>query len=83
MIDLQKLREEFKDCECGVKHELTIRDVALGSGITCKTGEILTKNGFLKRLLLVADKNTLSVLIFKASDRFDGFIALHPFCPRK
>ncbi len=60
MIDLQKLREEFKGCECGVKHELTIRDVALGSGITCKTGEILFKNGFKKRLLLVADKNTLS-----------------------
>lgn len=60
MIDLQKLREEFKDCECGVKHELTIRDIALGSGITCKTGEILIKNGFKKRLLLVADKNTLS-----------------------
>lgn len=60
MINLQKLREEFKDCECGVKHELTIRDVALGSGITCKTGEILIKNGFKKRLLLVADKNTLS-----------------------
>ena len=60
MINLQKLREEFSDCKCGVKHELTIRDVVVGSGITCKTGEILTKNGFLKRLLLVADKNTLS-----------------------
>ncbi len=60
MIDLQKLREEFKGCECGVKHELTIRDVALGSGITCKTGEILVRNGFKKRLLLVADNNTLS-----------------------
>ena len=57
MFDLKKLKEEFSNCDCGFEHELTIKDVQIGSGITAKTGEILRKNNFKDKLLLVADQN--------------------------
>lgn len=63
MFDLQAIKNEFSVCDCGVKHTLNIRDIQIGSKIVKDTGEILKKNEFEKRLLLVADKNTL-----KASD---------------
>ncbi len=53
--------EEFrnKPCACGKMHETAIRDVEVGSGIISDVGSILKKNGFPKKLLLMADKNTL------------------------
>ena len=59
MFDLQSLKEEFENCSCGLVHELAIQDIVVGSGIVSKTGEILRKNKFGERLLLVADKNTI------------------------
>ena len=59
MIDINKLREEFSKCDCGVKHELPIKEIAIGSGITKDAGDILRRNGFRSKLLLVADNNTL------------------------
>ena len=59
MFDLQKIKNDFKNCECGKPHDLTIKDVVIGSGIVVETGDILKRNGFGKRLLLVADKNTI------------------------
>lgn len=60
MIDLEKLKKDFSNCDCGLEHTLTIKDIRVGSGITAETGEILKKNGFKKRLLFVADENTLN-----------------------
>ena len=59
MLDLNELRKEFSSCECGMEHELTIKDLVIGSGVIKNTGEILLRNGFGKKLLLVADNNTL------------------------
>ena len=59
MFDLEKLKREFSDCDCGLSHELNIKDIVIESGAVNKVGEILKKNGFKKRLLLVADENTL------------------------
>lgn len=59
MFDLEKIKEQFKDCKCGVKHELNILDIVIESGAVKKVGKILEKNGFKKNLLFVADKNTL------------------------
>lgn len=50
-------------CSCGMCHETVIRDIEISSGAVQRVGEILTRNGFPKNILLVADKNT-----FKASD---------------
>ena len=60
MFDLQAIKNEFSKCDCGVKHETTLKDVVIKSGATAETGEILLRNGFKENLLLVADKNTLS-----------------------
>lgn len=59
MIDLQELKRRFKNCPCGLKHELSIKDIAVGSGIAHNAGDILRRNGFKDRLLFVADENTL------------------------
>lgn len=63
MIDIEKIKKEFSGCPCGKEHTLNIKEIAIGSGITKDVGKILKRNGFNKKLLLVADKNTL-----KASD---------------
>ena len=49
-----------KVCSCGKIHETAIKDVEVGSGIVNKVGEILKKNNFEKKLLVVCDKNTLN-----------------------
>lgn len=59
MLDLEKLKKEFSDCPCGVRHELNIKEAVIGRGVIKETGEILKRNGFGKKLLFVADKNTL------------------------
>ncbi len=60
MFDLNALKKEFEKCTCGMRHELTIKDICVGSGIIKDTGEILKRNGFKQNLLVVADKNTLN-----------------------
>ncbi len=64
-------------CACGVKHETTIKDIRIGSGLVHQVGAILKENGFPKSILLVADQNTL-----KAADgileSLEGFaVELH------
>ena len=61
MIDLVALKKEFENCPCGVKHELNVKDIRVGSKITSKTGEILKENNFPTNILFVADKTTLAV----------------------
>ena len=60
-MDFQKLIDKFKNCPCGQKHECGIKDIRIGSGITGEVGDILRKNAFPAKLLLVADKTTLEV----------------------
>ncbi len=60
-MDVLSLIKEYKNCECGLKHESSLKDVQVGSGYVHRVGEILKKNGFPKKLLLVADKTTLAV----------------------
>ncbi len=63
MLDFKKIIKDFENCPCGEKHECSIKDIRIGSGIVKDVGNILKENGFEKELLLVADKDTL-----KASD---------------
>jgi glycerol-1-phosphate dehydrogenase [NAD(P)+] len=58
-MDLIKIKNEFKNCPCGRAHAADIRAAELGGGVAARTGEILLRNGFPRKLLLVADKNTL------------------------
>ena len=58
-MDIKKIVKEFSGCACGKAHTVGIKEVAAGAGITKDTGEILKRNGFGSKLLLVADNNTL------------------------
>ena len=60
MSQILEIIEDFKaPCACGMKHSTAVKDVRIASGLVHKVGEILSENGFEKKLLLVADKNTL------------------------
>lgn len=56
---LNIIRDFKKECPCGRKHETAIQDVVIESGAVNFVGDVLKRNGFSKKLLLVADKNTL------------------------
>ena len=79
MFDINALRKEFENCPCGVEHELTIKDIAVGSGITKDAGAILLRNGFKEKLLLVADKNTIKAAdgIIPALSQFELEIKMY------
>lgn len=73
MFDLQSIKKEFENCPCGMKHELTVKEIVIESGAVNRVGQILKRNGFNKNLLFVADKNTLKAAegIEKALDGFN------------
>lgn len=61
MSDILGIIEEFKgDCPCGQKHETSVKDVRIASGLVHSVGDILKENGFCSTLLVVADKNTIN-----------------------
>ncbi len=61
MNDVMQIIEKFKKtCKCGMEHNTAIKDVRIGNGLVDSVGEILKENGFPKKILLVADKNTLA-----------------------
>lgn len=45
-------------CPCGKTHTTSIQDIQIGSGLVHSVGEILVKNNFPGKLLVVADQNT-------------------------
>lgn len=47
------------DCDCGLWHKTAIKDIQISSGLVHSVGDILRKNNFPNKILLVADKNTL------------------------
>ena len=59
-MDLNKILSDLKDCPCGKKHTFATKVVEIGHGVTEKAGQILTDAGFPKKILLVADDNTLA-----------------------
>ena len=74
MSEIMNIIKDFaKGCPCGVEHTTTVRDVVIESGVVTRVGEILKKNGFTKKLLLVADKNTLKASegIIESLEDFD------------
>ena len=60
-MDLSKIIADLKDCPCGKVHTTATEVVEIGSGMTAKVGEILTKANFPKEILAVADENTVRV----------------------
>ena len=60
-MDIKKLQKSLENCPCGKSHTCDTEVVEIFSGLTAHTGEILEKAGFPKKVLLVADENTLGV----------------------
>ena len=60
-MDIKSIVNKFKDCSCKIEHNCGINEICTGYGIVKEAGEILKRNGFGEKLLLVADKMTLSV----------------------
>lgn len=58
-MNIREITDSFKNCECGRVHETSIKRIEAGRGYVKSTGKILKECGFGKRLVLVADKNTL------------------------
>ena len=55
-----KIIKEFpRECSCGRSHETAVGDIRIGRGLVHSVGEILRENGFPRKLLLVADRNTI------------------------
>ena len=59
-MNLQQIIADLKDCPCGREHTAPEMRVEIGPGLLAKTGEILRDANFPKKLLVVADKNTLN-----------------------
>ena len=60
-MDLDKLRAEMADCECGHKHDFDLEGLYIGSGVIYDVGAILKKHDFPRRILMVADGNSFRV----------------------
>lgn len=60
-MDLDKLRAEMADCECGHKHDFDLEGLYIGSGVINDVGAILKKHDFPRRILMAADGNSFRV----------------------
>ena len=60
-MNLQKILNDLKNCPCGKEHTMATKVVEISSGATARVGQILTDANFPKKLLLVADENTIGV----------------------
>ena len=58
-MDLNKILKNLENCACGREHKCATKVVRIESGLVNRVGEALTEAGFPKKLLFVADNNTL------------------------
>lgn len=80
-MDISEIIQSLENCPCGKEHTVNIKAVEIGRGLKSKTAEILRTNGFPTKILVVADRNTLSaadgILEILASGGFDCKLKLY------
>ena len=59
-MELQKLKQDYANCPCGRAHEFTTEVIKCESGLVKKVGKELKDAGFPRKILFMADENTLS-----------------------
>lgn len=59
-MDINKVVESLKNCECKREHTVNIKDVRIERGLKEKCADILKENGFPRDILLVSDKNAFA-----------------------
>lgn len=60
-MDISSILNNLKGCPCGRVHTVNIKAVEIGHGMLQRTAEILRDADFPRRILLVADHNTINV----------------------
>lgn len=58
-MDIKRIVDSLRDCPCGRAHKADVKAIEIGGGLKAETAKILNKHGFPKKILVVADKNTL------------------------
>ena len=58
-MDIQSIVTALQSCPCGRPHTLAPMAVEIGPGLLGRAAEFLAANGFPRKVLVVADKNTL------------------------
>ncbi|MCL2365220.1 MAG: sn-glycerol-1-phosphate dehydrogenase [Defluviitaleaceae bacterium] len=58
-MDISKIIADLRNCPCGLTHDAPPMRVEIGTGLLARVGELL--KGFPRKLLVVADANTLAV----------------------
>ena len=58
-MNLRNLLTRFENCPCGRVHTAEIKAIEIGHGCRERTPHILSAHGFPKKLLVVADRNTI------------------------
>lgn len=82
MSEIMNIIKDFKiPCSCGRVHETAVKDIRVGSGLVSEAGKILKENNFTKRILLVADKNTVKAAdgIFESLADFEVETKIYDF----
>ena len=59
-MDVSVILKNLENCPCGRVHTVNIKAVEIGEGMLARTAEILRAADFPRRLLAVADENTLA-----------------------
>ncbi|NLA76982.1 MAG: sn-glycerol-1-phosphate dehydrogenase, partial [Clostridiales bacterium] len=54
------MEQDFLGCSCGREHVSAVKTVEVAKGYLARTAEILTAYNFPRKLLLVADDNTIA-----------------------
>ena len=60
-MDLVALKKSVENCPCGKEHRFDLKALEVDSGNLNRVGAILHANGFPKRVLVVADNNSMGV----------------------
>ena len=59
-MPLNALLDKLQNCPCGRPHTVDLEGVEVGRGLLCDAAQLLRRYRFRDRLLVVADRNTLS-----------------------
>ncbi len=59
-MDISSILKNLENCPCGRIHTVNIKAVEIGEGMLARTAEILQDADFPRKILAVADKNTLA-----------------------
>ncbi len=77
-MNLKKILSDLQNCPCGKQHTFATKAVEIESGLLMRTGELLKKEGFPERILLVSDKPALT-----AADGILSALSIAGFCVKQ